>query len=381
MRSTLLIPLVGALSPCVLADGPPPTFDEGEITLRIKSGRRESTLRYLKKGSQLRIDKPGRHIPAPAVNLVDLRTGIVTLLRPHNGTWTAVPAERLRPGKVSAFPPPPKHPGIGAHPAPPGTPGRLQPTTTAAPTPAADAVRPGLPKPPFELPGLPPGVKLPPGIGPQPDGDSPKGPGFPKFPDLPADLPPGIGPRSTGVGGGRGNRPEIPNLPGIPAGVTGGFADGIPGLSPPVPSFPAFPAMPPMMPGEDRKMTLTPGKEKRVLHGYPCRQFTLTIPGEGVMTLWLSEAEDLPPFYPLMHEAPRRQGRIEWRRQWPALLREKHLFPLLAILRSKSERDGEQGEVFMRMEVTDITPGEITDADGTTFKVPDEFHKMELPSF
>lgn len=146
------------------------------------------------------------------------------------------------------------------------------------------------------------------------------------------------------------------------------------------------------MPGMGKQaMTLTTHKETRSIHGYPCIRHTLTIPREGVITLWLTEAADLPPFHTLMYETPLQRGRMEWQHKWTALLREKQLFPLLAVLRDNStlennptDQDDQENKTspaprkeIMRWEITSITAKTIEDKEGRLFKIPAEFHKMQ----
>jgi hypothetical protein len=334
-----------------------PSFKEGEITLTIKQGKRVDTLLYQKKGNNLRIHDPGKHIPAKPVNYIDLKTGVVRILLPHNSTWTEVPAARLKPRKASAFPEPPKPIGIEARPAPLGTPGKLHTPKKDQPQKIQDPQKPVIPKmPEMPKPALPDGSPLPAGIGPQPDS-------------------------------GKGNQaPTVPTTPQIPVMPQG------------MPEMPGG-NMPEMMPGiNQQEMKLTAEKETRTLHGYLCKKHTLTIPGEGVMTLWLSDSKDLPPFHTLMYEAPHTRGRIEWRQQWTALLREKHLFPMLTILHPEPERRRERGDEktnepdekpatpkpqpeIARWEITAISSKTIKDKEGKLFKVPETAHKMELFPF
>ena len=344
----------------------PPAFKEGTITLDIKEGKQVSTLLYQKKGNTLRIDVPGRHIPAKPINFIDLTSGTLRILRPHNATWVEVPAALLKPRDTSAFPKPPMPTGIGAHPGAPGTAGKVprsQPSTPPAQNPPRPAQVPVIPKmPTIPKPKLPDGVQLPAGIGPR-NSNTPQAP-------TPGQVP--------------GQIPgQVPHMPTMPRSPQGG--------------------MPPMMPmgmgGNTQKMELKAHKETRTLHGYLCQKYTLSIPRRGVMTLWLSDAKDLPPFHLLSYSAPRKHGRMEWRQQWPAILREKNLFPFLAILRSQPPRKAHnpqeptptqeeakntppaQGHEITRWEVTHITPKTIDDPDGTLFKIPTNFHKMQLPPF
>lgn len=338
-------------------------FKEGTLTLLIKRGEREQTVLYTKKGEQLRLEYPGKHIPAKPYNIINTQSGEVKIARPLNSTWSLIPAKRLAVRKPSASPipaPPAPAAGIGARPGPAGVAGvpprPIAPTippTTAPKLPASAGVKtPAIPKVP--TPTLPDGSPLPKGIGPQPAG---------------AKTQPG-----TGV---------IPSQrPGIPGGIPGGLPGGLPGG-------------PPMMPGQAEKMKLIKGKESKTIHGYLCHRYLMTLPGEGEMTLWLSDAKGLPPFYLPLYRAPRARGRVDWRQQWPAVLREKKLFPMLAILRVATEKTRKpaktdpaakkkapkQGREIVRWQVTDISAKAIPDTEKTLFVVPKNYHRLESPNF
>lgn len=163
----------------------------------------------------------------------------------------------------------------------------------------------------------------------------------------------------------------------------------IPGMPPQMPNMPG-------MPGSSPEMKLVAGKDIQTLHGYRCKKYTLHIPREGALTLWLSDAADLPPFHLLTYEPPRQRGRIEWQQQWPALLRELKLFPMLVVLRTEPEKnrrrpsaekakDAEkrepakkpEGREIRRWQVTGIKHQSIQDKDGNLFTVPKNYHKMD----
>ena len=335
-------------------------FKEGTFTLAIKRGELEQTVLYTRKGEQLRLEYPGKHIPAKPSNLIDTRSGEVKIVRPLNSTWTLVPAKRLAVRKPSAFPEPPAPPaGTGARPGPAGVPGTppapINPDIPATPpqpaAPQSPAGAPAIPEMP--TPTLPDGSPLPNGIGPQPGAGS-------------ARTVPGVNPGQPAVPGG---------LPiGLPAGI---------------------PTDMPMMPGQTEEMKLSAGKESKTIHGYLCQRYVMTLPGEGEMTLWLSDAADLPPFHLPLHEAPRARGRVDWLVQWPAVLRERKLFPMLAILRVAPEQAAKpteadtpatkiplkQGREIARWEITDISAKPISDQESSLFAIPLNYHQMESPDF
>lgn len=353
-------------------------FKEGTFTLSIQRGKLQQTILYTKKGDHLRIEYPGKHIPAKPYNIVHCKTGNAQIVRPLNSSWTPISADALKLRKPSAHPQPPAPPkmgGIGARPTPPGVAGRppeavkeqeaAKPKQAAPPAPGStpDAppklpeqgsiTPPVIPPPVIPPPALPDGSPLPKGIGPQPAGS--------KTPTTPAAP----------------QTPQTPGMPNIPSGVPGG---GLPGNMP-------------MIPGLTKEAKLIKGKESKMIHGYKCHRYLLETPRDGVITLWLSNAEDLPPFYLPIHSTPRSQGRVEWVRQWPALLREKKLFPMLAILRNApatpatptkankknsktAQKNTPQGREIARWEITKISPKPVTDPSKNLFKAPKNYYQI-----
>jgi hypothetical protein len=165
--SAALIALAALWLPAA-ADDPVP-FRHGEIRLRMVSGQETTEFRYRLMEGRMRIDRPGEVIPAPPVNLLDLASGTLCILRPHNGTWQEVSAEKLRsppPGR----PTPP--PGIGPRQDPAITPPGQIPAGPAG-QPATGADFPGIPP----MPEIP----WPPGRSP---GDIWKEPGAPALPPV-----------------------------------------------------------------------------------------------------------------------------------------------------------------------------------------------------
>ncbi|MEM9080146.1 MAG: hypothetical protein AAGC74_05575, partial [Verrucomicrobiota bacterium] len=90
---------------------------EGQLTLKLSSGSHHETHRYRLKDHQLRIDQPGDLIPSPPINLINLKTNTITLLRPHNGTARTFTATNESPAPANTppgFPAMPQlPPGIG----------------------------------------------------------------------------------------------------------------------------------------------------------------------------------------------------------------------------------------------------------------------------
>ncbi len=277
----------------IMAENP---FQEGEITLRIKRSKQEFTLRQQYWNGQLRIEKPGNRIPSPPINLIDIKSGVIRILHPHNSTWQEMVAADLT---LS----PTRGPMLTGNPLP--MPPAMA-TTNNTTTRTSDALRPTRP---FEQ-SLP---DLPSGIGPQP------GHGFTAFPGQ---------------------------------------------------SFPPLG----MFPSVERTHTieLKETEETRSIHHYHCVKHTVSIPREGEMTLWLAKSGVFPAFHLLRSDIPR-QGRLgEWQAELLDLLRKHDRFPLLAVLvNEKPERE------IVRWEVTHIKPGKVSDPEGTLFKVPVGFHRIE----
>lgn len=324
-------------------------FHEGSLSLMVKRGESEQSLLYTRKGHQLRIEYPGKHIPAKPYNLIDLESGDLTIVRPLNSTWAQIPAEQLTLPPPSTFPQPPSVPaGIGARPGPPGAPGTPPMTPEGPPSSASDRRTPlppsGVSAPRIPSVTLPDGSPLPGGIGPRPGTGTSSG----RAGDNPTPTPhlPKIDPPAA----------RIPNhMPAIPGGVPAGI---------------------PMFHRNSQKPELTETKETRTIHGYQCQRHVMMLPAVGEMTLWLTDANDLPPFHLPIHQAPRTTGRVTWMDQWPAILREQELFPMLAILRLATEGDTEkEGPEIARWQVTHISIHPVDDQQGALFMVPENFHE------
>ena len=322
---------LAALMPWSLDAGEPGPFTSGEIRLLTNPGGQQIELRYRLKNARMRIDRPGEIIPAPPVNLLDLKTGNLRILHPHNGTWNKVPAESLRPqrpGRDLPTPPPGIGPWQGPEITPPGQPGR--PPVDPAP-PDRSGMKPRIGP---DLPGVPAVPDFP---------EMPARPAIPSIPGMPATLPPGLGSLPGGAPGGGFAQPEIPRI-----------SESISRI----------------FPGRTDPLELKPADEKRVIHGYECTRHIVTIPREGELILWLTAPGMLPPFHLLLDDVPPTRQRPDWAEQIPALLREKDLFPLLAIWKRE---DGGESTCW---EVTRIGAGE---EDGGIFEVPESYYQLERP--
>jgi hypothetical protein len=144
---------------------------EGRLTVESTQGGQVTALLYTVGSNALRIEVTGSDRPNP-VDVLDLKTGALTLLFPHNRSFV-----RLKPAAAENPSAPP--PGFGAMPVPmpPG----------AAPPGAVPAVPPGAPAPPPGFPPMPaPGPGLPPGVGPSAQSAAGFGPGIvPAMPMMP----------------------------------------------------------------------------------------------------------------------------------------------------------------------------------------------------
>lgn len=272
-------------------------FTTGEVRLRMISGPQETQLRYRLKDGKMRIDQPGEIIPAPPVNLLDLASGNLTILHPHNATWQEVPAAKLQPGRLGVAGLPVIGPQQGPEITAPGE---------AAQAPLAAVASPET------------------------------GPRLPEFPPPPARMP----------------------LPPVPA-------------APPSGPFPG-PLVPVVLPGQAPPMELKATAEQREIHGYSCTRYTLVIPREGEMSLWLAGPGFFPPFYLLEADPPDSFRDRDALAKIPALLRERDLFPLLAELKGEGG-----GSLLLRWEVTAIAAG--TADDDSLFRVPPGFQPLAPP--
>lgn len=205
-------------------------------------------------------------------------------------------------------------------------------------------------------PGMPP-MPVPAGIGPQ------SGPAAtpPALPPPPGGLPPGIGPQAQGAAGAT-QVPAMPQMPAPPPGLP-------PGVGPQAqaPGAPAMPAMP-MMPMPTEKMELQATSQKTNRLGYTCERFELKQRGE---TLEIWATDQLLPFQPYRQNQPHRFGPRMIEEQWPGLLQQRRLFPLLVTLRFES------GLERYRFEVKSIRPEKITDPNGKLFQPPPDYHEIE----
>jgi hypothetical protein len=298
---------------------------EGWINAVMTQGNETNALLYTVGTNSVRVAMTATNWPHP-VNILELKSGAVTLVFPHNRSFV-----RLKP---TAMTPSGPEPGVRSsaftRPGPPegGTPNQTQPgglppgigPQTGAPGPSQLPIRP---------------IQFPSGIGPT---------NLPGIPAPPAGLPPGVGPQA-----------QAPNAPGVPA----------------MPQMPAMPKMPMLpMPGEAIELKAT--GETTNLFGFACNRYELK---EGGETLEVWATDKLLPFQPYLRNQQPRFGPRMIEEQWPGLLTAKKLFPLRATLRF------DNGAERFRFEVKSITSEKITDTDGKLFQPPTDYHEMKLLPF
>ena len=291
-----------------------------EVRMMMQDGGMKQEIQYRYTKEQLRIDRVGKIIPSPPINLIDLKTKMLRIIHPHNGTWEEGALEQ-KVKKANGFPEMPNlPPGIG----PKATPPRPVPTH-----------------------GLPPAPVAPPK-------------GFPKMPNVPA-MPEGI-PTNRPAGIGPGAAPKsVPGIPTMPAGMP---AAG--GMMPQ--GMPAFP-MPSMMQIQ-KPLKLIALNQTNTVCGVVCQQYKLELPRMGSLTLWLSDDPSLPPFYPLRYNVPDRRIHSEWNEKVGELLRKEKKFPLLLELRGSGK------DLLVQWKVLSIKPNQ-KQKDPQLFNVPKGLYKTE----
>jgi hypothetical protein len=122
----------------------------------------------------------------------------------------------------------------------------------------------------------------------------------------------------------------------------------------------------PVPPSEKAEFKAT--SETTNILGFACIRYELKQRGE---TLEVWATDKLLPFQPYMRNQPSRFGPRMIEEQWPKLLTERKLFPLLVSLHYDS------GAERLRFEVKSITPEKIADPDGKLFQPPTDYHEMQ----
>ena len=288
---------------------------EGRIEAVFSQGTESTSLSYTVGATQLRIEVTGSTAPTP-VDILDLKSGAMTLLFPHNRSFV-----RLKPATEK-----PAIPGFPAMPMPPGgLPPGIGPQSNAAPAAAATPQAP---------PNIEPQSGLPGGA-----------PATPAMPALPA-MPPGIGPQSS-------------TSPGMPAAMPAGAA-----------GMPPMPPMPPMPTGIAMmdKLELKPTGKKEEILGFACEQYEVKQRGE---TLEIWATGQLLPYEPYLRNPPPRFGPRMLGEQWPKLVKEQKLFPLRAILRY------DNGTERFRFEVKSVKAEKLKPEDAKLFEPPGNYIETE----
>jgi hypothetical protein len=249
---------------------------EGRITAELIQGSETNTLRYTVGPAHLRIENLATNRPH-AVNLVDLKSGAVTLVFPHNRSFL-----RLIPGDAGR-----------------GSPDPAAARTTGLPVTSENEYRRS-----NELPG-----------------------------------------QETLAQQAAGPSPPSPQSAGTPAAIPG-----------------------PDMVAEQLNLGAT-GHKTNFL-GLACERYEQKQRGE---TLEVWATDELLPFPPYLRNRPPRFGPGLIEEQWPGMLKERKLFPLLVSLRY------DNGTERFHFEVKSVKEQKITDPDSKLFQPPPGWH--ELPPF
>jgi len=182
----------------------------------------------------------------------------------------------------------------------------------------------------------------------------------PGVPMLPNALPPGMGPQSSLPS--QTSAPSFPNLPPGMGPQSGPTASGVAAL-------PAMPmrAMAMMPPPMATKLELNATGETTNILGFACARYTLSQQGQTI-EIWATDK--LFAFQPYLQTQPStfRSAAIE--EQWPALLTERKLFPLMVSLRY------DNGHEVFRFEVSSVKAEKIA-ADGDLFRPPSDYHELQ----
>jgi len=246
------------------ADHPEPF--EGHIFAEYGTGDSLTALKYTVSARHVRIELAAANTSEP-IDLIDLQSNSITLLFPHNLTFT-----------------------------------RLEPLPPGAATSQAGPV----------IPSPPPGIGAQAGVDPVPV--------IPNSDRLPA-LPP------------------IPNIASITPVASQQLADT---------------------------------KETKVILGVECRRYELKQPLE---TLEIWATDKLIPFRAYVRGEPPRFGPRLIDEQWPAMMQERKLFPLLVSLRYPN------GTERFRFEVKSIKPEKIEDPEGRLFQAPADYVELQPSPF
>jgi hypothetical protein len=365
---------------------------EGQINIVVTQAGQSNALRYTVGPEHLRIEMTATNWPSP-IDIVERQSGALTLVYPHNRSFV-----RLKPAAVNA---PAGIPGFPDMPLPPGGlppgigpqanfhyDGMTTPTqpggapngadrpvrqSTIGPAPGALAFAP-------PVPPMPPAPKMPVSVTPPitngllvgqlPVAAVPPGaaPGIRRMPPPGMLVPPGVGPVP----------PQSPNsnFP-SPGQVMLPVTNGIPrefGQRPggPLPGAPRMAAMPKMAMAPPSVMNgpleLKATGQATNLLGFACQQYELKERGE-TMELWATD--QLLPYQPYLRHQPHRVGPQRIEERWPELVAQRQLFPLFASQRHES------GVESFRFEVTAVMTSKIDETSETLFQPPADYHEVQ----
>jgi hypothetical protein len=128
-----------------------------------------------------------------------------------------------------------------------------------------------------------------------------------------------------------------------------------------------MPAMPmPMMPGAKLELQVT-GQNTNLL-GFACQQYVLKQRGE---TLEIWATDQLLPYQSYLQNQPHRFGPQRIEEQWPVMLTDRKLFPLLVRLRY------DNGAERFRFAVQAVTPQKLTDEEAKLFQPPEGYFEIQ----
>ena len=312
MRYTLNFPKLITIIVCLTALASTTFAFEGRIQAVTIRGSETNGWLYTVATNAIRVEVTTGNQPSP-VDILDLNSGSLTLIFPQNRSFV-----RLAPLSETATGTTPGMPGMPAIPAMP-------------PRPAIPQMPARQPMPVMPMPGMTNMPALPPGIGPQPRATA--GAGVPVMPGGPSLAM---------------RRPGMTAIPGWPT------APNSPGMSMP------------MMPSTDTEFHAT--GEKTNLLGLACEHFEFKQHG-ATLEVWATDR--LLPYQPYLQNQPHRFGHQGIEEQWPALLTNRKLFPLLVTL----HRDN--GPERFHFEVKSVTPQALTEADTKLFQTPDGYFEIQ----
>jgi hypothetical protein len=320
---------------------------EGAIRAWIGPANEPVELLYTVGTNFMRLERTGTN-SAYAINVVDLRTGEITFIRPDNKSFM-----RLSTGDQN----------------PASRPRLITPRVrhfVRIPLPGPSGVPPGGLA---NLPGSPEQIEALPGIVGQPSDNSAHGPAnLPTMPMPSGGMPPDIGPASGPP------MPGLPNMPippeGLPPGIgPQGRANAMPAMTAMRNESSMLPI--PMIPTDEGLELKATGQQTNLL-SCVCNRFEIKQAGQ-TMEIWATD--QLVPFQPYLPVLPASFAPPTIGEQWGRLVAAKRLFPLSAILRLDS------GQELYRFEVHSITPAKLSDREAAGFQPPVDYVEVQMRPF